>query len=458
MNTRRYLIVLLVLVGMINTSGAGTPLDHYVNTPDPSYRYEVVNTSAGKGYTAYIIDMVSQRWRKPDELDRNVWHHWLTIIKPDEISGSTALLFISGGRNGRPAPSKPDERLAKIALASQTVVADLRMVPNQPLIFPDDNQRPRLEDEIIAYTFDKYMNTGDATWPLLLPMVKSAVRALDTIETHMKKVSRNQMNINKFVVSGASKRGWTTWLTAAVDKRVVAIMPLVIDVLNMDEQMRQHYAAYGFYSQSIKDYEEMNVFEKLDTPKGQALIKFVDPYEYRDRFTMPKYMLNSSGDQFFLPDSSQFYFKDLPGEKYLCYLPNTDHSLRKSDAAECMLAFYRSIVLGLPRPQFSWVKKDDGTLEVNTQQRPRQVTLWQAHNAEARDFRLQTIGPAWKSSVLTEQGDGVYVARPPEPEKGWTAFFIELVFNSPTEIPYKFTTEVSVIPDRLPFAETRCCK
>jgi PhoPQ-activated pathogenicity-related protein len=28
--------------------------------------------------------------------------------------------------------------------------------------------------------------------------------------------------IKKYVVAGASKRGWVTWLTAAVDKRVIA--------------------------------------------------------------------------------------------------------------------------------------------------------------------------------------------------------------------------------------------
>ena len=43
---------------------------------------------------------------------------------------------------------------------------------------------------------------------------------------------------------------------------------------------------------------------------------------------MPKFMVYAAGDQFFLPDSSRFYFDDLKGEKYLRYVPNTDHSLR----------------------------------------------------------------------------------------------------------------------------------
>ena len=63
------------------------------------------------------------------------------------------------------------------------------------------------------------------------------------------------------------------------------------------------------------------------TPEYQALMKIEEPYQYRHRLTMPKFIVNAAGDQFFLPDSSQFYFNDLPGVKYLRYVPNADHSL-----------------------------------------------------------------------------------------------------------------------------------
>jgi len=36
-------------------------------------------------------------------------------------------------------------------------------------------------------------------------------------------------------------------------------------------------------------------------------------------------------------------------------------------------------------------------------------------------------------------------------EAGYTAFFVELTYDSGFSVPFKFTTEVSVTPDVLPF-------
>ncbi len=453
MKSRYYRTFLALLVLAAAQFASGTPLDDYVAKPDDSYTYSVVKTVSGLGYTAYILDMTSQSWRSKDEVDRPLWKHWLTIVRPANATGNKALLWINGGSNKRSAPDSADKMLIGIALGAGSVVADLKMVPNQPLMFTDGG-RPRSEDGIIAYTFSKCVATGDKSWPLLLPMVKSAVRAMDTIQNHLKSLDSGPLDIKQFVVSGGSKRGWTTWLTAAVDKRVVAIAPAVIDVLNMDEQMRHHFAAYGFHSDAIADYGEMKVFEQLDTPEGQELIKIVDPYEYRDRYaSIPKCLINSSGDQFFLPDSAQFYFHDLPGEKYLRYVPNTDHGLGGSDAHMSLLVFFQSILKNAPRPKFSWSVKANGSIEVKTTTAPKDVKLWQATNPKARDFRLEIIGPVWKSSDLAAASPGKYVAKVPKPDEGWTAFFAELTFDSGGPIPYKFTTEIHVVPETLPFAD-----
>jgi PhoPQ-activated pathogenicity-related protein len=427
-----------------------TALDRYVAATDTNYSWRVVNTIKGKGHTAFIVDLTSQAWLTTNEINQPLWKHWLTIVKPDTVAHSTGFLFINGGSNDKPAPTSADGRYIELALAEKTVVADLRMVPNQPLIFAGDG-RPRTEDALIAYTWDKFLRTGDERWPARLPMTKSAVRAMDTVTALCASEPGGKAVVDKFVVAGGSKRGWTTWATAAVDKRVVAIVPFVIDLLNIEPSFQHHWEAYGFWAPAVHDYEEMKIMDWSGSPQYRALMRIEEPFEYRQRLTMPKFIINAAGDQFFLPDSSQFYFKELSGVKYLRYVPNTDHGLKNSDAWDTLRACYHAVLTGASLPKFSWTVEKDGSLRVRTETKPSEVKLWQATNPNARDFRLMTIGPAYTNQLLTDHGGGVFVGKVPEPEKGWTAFFVELTFPSTGTTPFKFTTDVRVVPDKLPF-------
>ena len=431
-----------------------TALDRYVNSRDPVYGWKLIHTAHGEGYQAFVLELTSQTWRTAAEVDRPVWKHWLTIVKPLRTTSRTAMLFIGGGSNDNPAPTTADVRTISYALESNTVVADLGMVPNQPLAFFDSKDQRRSEDDLIAYTRVKHFSTKDDTWLVRLAMVKSGVRAMDAIQEFLASEAGGRLTVDRFVVSGGSKRGWTTWLVGAVDERVVAIMPTVIDALNSELITRHHFEAMGFFSSALNDYVNHGLFpHKIGTPEYRAVLDIEDPYVYRHRarLRIPKYLVHASGDQFFLPDNSRFYFKDLEGEKYIRYVPNTRHNLGGSDARDSLLTFYQSILANRPRPKFSWTKAADGSIRVDVTDRPTSVKLWQATNAKARDFRLDVLGAAYTSTTLTEESPGVYLARVPRPVEGFTAFFVELFFDSGFKNPWKFTTEVSVVPDILPF-------
>jgi PhoPQ-activated pathogenicity-related protein len=206
-NLRVFILLALSGFGLFNPESIqATALDDYIASPDPAYAYSLARTITQSTYTAYVIDMTSQSWRSPGEVDRTLWQHWLTIVVPKTVSHDTALLYITGGNNGGSAPSSAPSEVVFIATNTQSVAAQLRMVPNQPLTFPDGGG-PRYEDEIIAYTFDKYLATNDANWPLLLPMAKSAVRAMDAIQDYLADPRVGSIEINHFAVTGASKRG-----------------------------------------------------------------------------------------------------------------------------------------------------------------------------------------------------------------------------------------------------------
>jgi len=431
-------------------TAAPTALDRYVAQPDPAYRFQLERTVKLRSATAFQLDMTSQRFLTTKEVDRPEWRHWVTIIKPDRVKHTAGLLFIGGGNNGD-GPPRPREEMVRIAVATQSVVADIRMVPNQPLRFIGE-RKARREDEIIAYTWDQFLRTGDEKWPLRLPMTKAAVRALDTVTTFMKSGPGGGLKVDRFVVTGGSKRGWTTWSTAVVDRRVVAIIPLVIDMLNIRPSFNHHHAAYGHYAEAVHDYVDMGILKRMDTPRAEQLRRIEDPYEYRDRLTLPKFLINSAADQFFLPDSWQFYWDGLKGPKHLRYVPNTGHSLRDSDAVDSLAAFYHAILNRVPLPRYEWKVEKTGALIVRVKDQPREIRLWRATNPKARDFRIDKLGPRWTSTMLKPRADGAYHAPAATPPKGWTASLIELTFPGPLR-PFKFTTGVVVTPKKLPFSK-----
>jgi PhoPQ-activated pathogenicity-related protein len=259
--------------------------------------------------------------------------------------------------------------------------------------------------------------------------------------------------ISNFLVTGYSKRGWTTWLTAAVDDRVRAIVPGVFDNLNQGEQMAHHYGVYGFFSEAVHDYNDLEIFHRILTPQALELSQITDPYRYLNngRFDdMPILVMNSAGDEFFVSDSSQFYFHDLPGtQNYLRYVPNVGHGMGltsgNTSALESTVAFYDAVANNQPLPEYSWVIDQDGTIRVQTDTAPLAVKLWQITNPNARDFRrAATPGLNWSSSILSDLGNGTYAANLDTPGAGATAYFIELTFASGTLFPHVFTTDIRV--------------
>lgn len=436
---------------------AASPLHDYVAKPDENYTWRQVTQQPCEGGTRYLLHMTSQAWRTPEEVNRVLWQHWLAVYVPDEIEHTTALLWIGGGDNDKELPDE-NGYLVPMAQRTRSICAELFTVPNQPLRFSmDPENRRRTEDDILAFAWARQLETGDPTWLAHLPMTKSAVRAMDTVTAFCRDLTKIPGPVERFVVTGGSKRGWTTWLTAAVDQRVVGIAPMVIDLLNLEASIQHHHAAYGTYAEAIYPYVENGIMAAMGTPAVETSLAIVDPYAYHRDITIPKLLLNSTGDQFFLPDSSQFYYADLPGPKSLRYLPNTDHGLSDS-AAETLETFFKSVLKDQALPAFTWKSPRPGTLVVTSPTKPLSAKLWQAHNPDTRDFRVDTIGEAWQTSTLkarSVRGAWRIRAKVEEPAQGWSAFLIELTFKNPV-VPDRtvtLTTEVFVTPKELPFAQ-----
>jgi len=432
---------------------ATMPLKEYVDQPDTTYCWKEHQAAECESHRSYLLKLTSQQWRSSEEVNRTQWDHWLTIVVPKTIHNRTALLRIASGSNADAPPVEPGHGLVALAEESGSIVAEIRMVPNQHIVFsddPDDHyaKEGREEDELVAYTWYRFLKGGEPSWLARMPMTKAVARAMDSVQEFAKEKISHE--VDRFVLVGASKRGWTAWTAAAVDPRVVGVIPMVIDMLNFKESMAHHYRAYGRWAVSLSDYLRIGIEKYWHSERFEELLSIEEPYYLRDRLQAPKFIVNAACDEFFLPDSSHFYYDDLPGQKYLRYIPNTGHYLKDSNADQSVISFYSALVRGEILPKMEWTF-EEGALTVTSDRKPKSATLWQATNTQARDFRLCTLGPVWKGEPIEADESGRFVAQLKEPKEGWRAHFIELEYALEDGKTIQFTTHVFVTPDTLPY-------
>lgn len=239
------------------------PLKSYAMAQDTTYHYDFYKVIQGQGYSTHILRMVSGQWLTKNEVRDPEWWHWVRIVVPDSLASSIALLYIGGGEKKAEEPKDADSAIRNIALTTGAIAIHLHNVPNQPTEFVDDMFGPRYEDELIAYAWRKFMEQGAGDeiveWLPRLPMTRAAVRAMDTATDYV--ANKLGHKINRFVVAGGSKRGWTTWTTAIADERVIAIAPLVIDLLNIVPSFKHHWKAYGAWAEAVGDYVREDIME-----------------------------------------------------------------------------------------------------------------------------------------------------------------------------------------------------
>lgn len=439
MHVIRIVPILVVLLYCAASPGGDSPtsdipdaLFRYVARPEPDFRWSREETRATEEGVVHRLHLVSQKWQDI------VWEHALTVCEPREVVHPRhMLLFVTGGRIG----GKPrEEDLAtglKLAQLCGGRVAFLYQVPNQPLL------GDHVEDDLITETWLKYLETGDETWPLLFPMAKSAVKAMDALEQFAQQ--QWDQKIEGFVITGGSKRGWTSWLTPVADRRVVATAPMVIDVLNFRAQMKHQLDTWGTYSEQIDDYTRKGLVRKLEEPESareERLRRMMDPYTYRHVLSLPKLLIVGTNDRYWTVDAMSLYFGDLVGPKYIRTVPNAGHGLEggREEAFATLGVFFRHVAAGDPLPEMKWdLTRADGAsrLTVTPQPTPLAVNLWTATSA-TKDFREAR----WTSEELTHSSPD-YVGRVGAPAEGGghVAYYAEALFER-DGIKYSLTTLV----------------
>lgn len=434
------IIALLVNCGIaIGQTTPETALKAYMENGDMSFEWEVIDSTQVADVKGYRLHLVSQTWRNIP------WNHELVVMIPQKLKHREALLHLTGGSENETTgdikyhnwDDETIQTMGRIAHNCKAVTAILWQVPRQPLY------GGKYEDVLVSYTYHQFQKTYDYTWPLLFPMAKSAVRAMDAI-TQLAKSRNARKAVNRFVINGVSKRGWTTWMAAATeDPRIVAIAPMVIDILNMPVNIEYQRHMYGNYSYEIRDYVNLGLTETVNRKEGLDLVKMVDPYSYREKITMPKMLFMGTNDEYWTVDAVKNYIDEIPGHKLMNYTPNAGHSLGDKKAATLSLeAFFYHTIHGRKYPTCEhWAQQKENTAKIRIKTGRGKllgIELWEAAS-ETKDFRKSRFMATKKEFPQKK----TFCIKAQLPTEGYKAFFVMLHYEHPVEKePYTICTRM----------------
>ncbi len=435
----------------LSTEEEYTSMSDYIESTKNEFSYDIQEVIYEENWTGFHIKMISGEWLDSKKVDQVEWWHYVDIIIPKQTTSSTGIMFIDGGEKSEDY-FRLDAQSIQNAIKTEAVIVNVSNIPFQPLNFLSSEQDSFEEDDLIAFAWNKFLKQGakqkDVEWLPRFPMTRAIVRAMDLAQEI---VLQNDIVVKDFVVSGASKRGWTAWTTAAVDSRVKAVVPMVIDMLNLVPSFENHYRSYGEFSPAVQEYVNYNIQDWLGTEEFKVLMSYIEPFSFIDKFTMPKYIINAGSDEFFSTDSWRFYYDKLPGEKIIRYVPNKNHSLDGRYLTEDLVSYFYRVINDIEIPSLSWNLSDNKLIAELDYDGDYNVSVWTAKNDNGRDFRLWEEGELWEETSIGKLANNKYELNVSSNLKGYKATMIEFTIDPKSEFPLIISTGPFVFPEKYPF-------
>ncbi|KAK5584604.1 hypothetical protein RB653_006218 [Dictyostelium firmibasis] len=472
----KFLKVLLLILCITNfVKSESKILKNYVEKKDPNYKWNL-NATYDTNFNSkiYILELTSQQWMK-DHSNDSIWKHWLTICVPNDYDSTLKIghLHIIDGMNQNwttPALQSLSPFSMDICNQTSAITSTLYQVPNQFITFENDGI-PRQEDDIVAYTWRKYIDSKVSDWVSLLPQTKAGTAAMTAIQEFGKQ--KSFYNIEKFVVSGASKRGWTTYGLAMIgEKRLAAAVPMVIGVPNLVKDIKEQMISFGNWSWALNSYINQGIPSFFDTEYFKVVTDIVDPINYLDVMeSIPKFIILTVHDEFFVPDSTKFYYNQIKGEKRLA-LFQTNHGVSTFKGVSTEVSkYFKLISKNQQRPELTWnivysSDNNSGTINMKVIKggTPSKVVVYSVNtfSKTKRDFRMftcfsdscyQNFTGSWQTHSIDLTSNNSYSFTISKPiNGGWTAFYFDVEFkNSNGENIANVNTELAIVPNLYPF-------
>ncbi len=426
-------------------------------------QYVAKETTQLPGVEKRRYELTAQSWSPDGMVTPASWQHEVEIYIPANARPGKALLVANNGTNiadtsgtgSRPqAASDFTETMAlNVARQTGTIVISVSNVPNQYLTYADDGIARR-EDSSVAHSWTLFLQ-APATRPFMsvhVPMMASIVKTMDLAQQELQ-----PWKIQTFIAAGASKRAWGSWLATIADTRIEAIVPFVIDILGMEQVLEHTRKTYGGnWPLAFGDYQREGITVQRNTNNFDKLVQIEDPLRYLDsayaaRLAIPKYLVNASGDDFFVPDNTQFYLDQLPGVTALRVAPNSSHYGIKAYVETSLITFINRLQHGaaLPTLRTQWIKdplkptRGNKLLQISFSETPVKVQQWSAVNPAARDFRFACGIRYQATPIMAAQHIAVQLSTP---ASGWKSAFVEAQFAD----GFVITTPVRILPETYP--------
>ncbi len=346
-----------------------------------------------------------------------LWKHHATILYSPKCNSRLGAV-IAGGYGPKGFKHFAKEFGIKAVAETCVPVLILQDVPNE--------QFGLKETELMAYTIAKALETGDPSWHLVYPMAFAYSRAM-TLESILV-----PSHPDRFVLSGGSKRGYTTWIVAAHDDRVAAIAPRSFNGANLTALNETHYRVYGKPVGSLAVVHE--ALSRVNSREGlKGMLRIYDPVSYFDELSVPVMVIFGTDDQLSPPGAEQSYAPYYKGPLWFEIVANATHTgLHSSDRAAAAWRAFLAYVSGkshLPEVDVS-VRKVEKGLEVRSRVsscagcRILGVLTWYSNVDRLEDL----VWNPWQS-VNMKPEEGYWEATIPVKSK-YVGIYVEVRFES----------------------------
>ena len=428
--------------------------------------YKIISDKTDRYYQVRVIKLKINTVVWPNE-DATIvsnhpqWQHNVTLFIPKKVNHDTALLYLDSGILHPKGIKYFPLAINAFSIANKTnsIIIEVRDLPNQSLILtkkldttPNKIADPKSSVEkkgskLLIYSFEKFIEDPHRNkhLPLLLPMVKSIIQIMTECQVFLKK---QNIAVNKFVVSGYSKRGWAAWMAATVDKRICAIIPIVSDFFYIDKLLKSNERVDIMFGSF--DKQTLSSQGKKSEALNQ-LIQTIDLSKYMANINIPIFNISCLNDEIFPANHHLSYLDKLNSNYYLRSVSRCGHFINKEKPSvvyASVCAFYGSLISERKLPEIKYkIEKDQLIVTTTEQDRIKKIVLRTTVSHDK--FFIKKINKSVNliKFLSYDKKNKQITARLKNRQNLYSAYTVEITYKNKPFHDLTLTTPVIVLPE-----------